>query len=246
MNNLTQILKRRGGRDNTGHVSTRHIGGGSKRYLRIIDFKRDKKEVTGVVSRIEYDPNRNVEIALIFYKDGEKRYILAPLDLKVGDKVVASENAEAKSGNALPLKNIPVGTPIHNLEFRPGKGGQIIRGAGTMAVIMSKETEFATIKLPSGEERLFPINCWATIGQVGNIDQKLKKLRKAGDSRRRGVRPTVRGVAQNPRSHPHGGGEGRSGIGMPGPKTPWGKPALGKKTRSKVKYSDKFIIKRIN
>lgn len=241
---LKLMIGKRSGRDWRGQVSVRHRGAGSKRYLRIIDFNRDKKGVAGIVEAIEYDPNRNVQIALVLYKDGERRYILAPNGLLVGDQILSDETAEVKIGNSLPLKSIPVGTPIHNLEIVPGKGGQIVRGAGGMALILSKEGERVQVKLPSGELRIFLSSCWATIGQVGNIEQKLKKLRKAGDNRRRGIRPTVRGVAQNPHSHPHGGGEGRSGIGMPGPKTPWGKPARGKKTRKKRKYSDKFIISR--
>ena len=236
------MIGRLNGRDSQGQVSVRHRGGGSKRFLRKIDFERSKKNIEGVVEAIEYDPNRNVEVALVIYKDGERRYILVPEGLKLGDKVIASENADIKVGNSLPLKNIPIGTPIHNIEIVPLKGGQIVRGAGTLATILAKEDVFAQIKLPSGELRRILLEAWATIGQLGNIDMKLKKLKKAGDSRRRGIRPTVRGVAQNPHSHPHGGGEGRSGIGMPGPKTPWGKPARGKKTRRKVKYSDKFII----
>lgn len=243
---LKFINIKKSGRDNSGQVSVRHQGGRSKQFLRAIDFKRDKNGVIGQVTAIEYDPNRNVKIALVSYTDGEKRYILLPVGLKIGDKVVSSAEAEIKPGNALPLANIPLGQPIHNLELLPGKGGQILRGAGSMTVILSKENGMAQIKLPSGEIRLFPLACKATIGQLGNVDYKLRKLKKAGDSRHRGIRPTVRGVSQDPRSHPHGGGEGRSGIGMPGPKTPWGKPALGKKTRSKVKYSDKFIIKRKN
>mgnify|MGYP000400981047 CR=1 FL=1 len=237
-------IVKRSGRDSSGHVSVRQRGGGSKRYLRKIDFKRDKFGIEGTVEAIEYDPNRNVNIALVVYKDGERRYILAPEGLKIGDKVISGEEAEIRVGNALPLRNIPIGTPIHNLELTVGKGGQIVRGAGGMALILAKEKEMAQVKLPSGEIRLFPLSARATIGQLGNIGKKFEKLRKAGDSRRRGIRPAVRGVAQNPHSHPHGGGEGRSGVGMAGPKTPWGKPALGKKTRKRVKYSDKFIIKR--
>lgn len=213
-------------------------------FLRIIDFKRDKKNLVGRVEAIEYDPNRNVDIALVVYPDGERRYILQPEGLKVGDKVVSGERVELSLGNTLPLKSIPVGMPIHNLEIVPGKGGQLVRGAGSQAVILSKEEKTAQVKLPSGEVRIFPLEALATIGQLGNVGEKFKKLRKAGDSRHRGQRPKVRGVAQHPGSHPHGGGEGRSGIGMPGPKTPWGKPALGKKTRKKVKYSDRFIIRR--
>jgi len=238
------MIGRLNGRDNQGQVSVRHRGGGNKRFLRKIDFERSKKNIEGKVEAIEYDPNRNVEVALVIYKDGERRYILVPEGLKLGDRIMAGENVDIKVGNSLPLKNIPIGTPIHNIEIVPLKGGQIVRGAGTLATILAKEGGFAQVKLPSGELRQILLESWATIGQLGNIDMKLRKLRKAGDSRRRGIRPTVRGVAQNPHSHPHGGGEGRSGIGMPGPKTPWGKPARGKKTRRKVKYSDKFIISR--
>jgi len=243
-NRLKVMIGRLNGRDNQGQVSVRHRGGGNKRFLRKIDFERSKKNIEGKVEAIEYDPNRNVEVALVIYKDGERRYILVPEGLKLGDRIVTSENADIKVGNSLPLKNIPIGTPIHNIEIVPFKGGQIVRGAGTMAAILAKEGDFAQVKLPSGELRQILLESWATIGQLGNIDMKLRKLRKAGDSRRRGIRPTVRGVAQNPHSHPHGGGEGRSGIGMPGPKTPWGKPARGKKTRRKVKYSDKFILRK--
>jgi len=243
-NRLKVIIGRLNGRDNQGQVSVRHRGGGNKRFLRKIDFERSKKNIEGKVEAIEYDPNRNVEVALVIYKDGERRYILVPEGLKLGDRIMAGENVDIKVGNSLPLKNIPIGTPIHNIEIVPLKSGQIVRGAGTLATILAKEGGFAQVKLPSGELRQILLESWATIGQLGNIDMKLRKLRKAGDSRRRGIRPTVRGVAQNPHSHPHGGGEGRSGIGMPGPKTPWGKPARGKKTRRKVKYSDKFIISR--
>ncbi|MBU2577306.1 50S ribosomal protein L2 [Patescibacteria group bacterium] len=239
---LLKMIGKRGGRDAAGHVSVRQRGGGNKRYLRKIDFKRDKIEITGVVEALEYDPNRNVDIALIVYPDGERRYIVAPLDLKAGDKIISGENVEIKVGNAMALKNIPVGMPIHNLELVPGKGGQIVRGAGSLATILSKEGGVVQIKLPSGEIRLFSDKVKATIGQVGNVGERFKKLRKAGDSRHRGKRPHVRGVAQHPGSHPHGGGEGRSGIGMPGPKSRWGKPTLGKKTRKKTKYSDKYII----
>lgn len=241
-----KMIGKKGGRDAQGHVSVRHRGGGSKRYLRPIDFSQNKKGMTGTVESIEYDPNRNVKIALLVYKDGARKYILAPEGLKVGEIIGDGEGVEAKIGNSLPIKNIPIGTPIHNIEIFPGKGGQMVRGAGCLAVILAKEDNKAQVKLPSGEMRFFSLDCWATIGQLGDIDQKIKKLRKAGDSIRRGIRPTVRGVAQDPRSHPHGGGEGRSGIGMPGPKTPWGKPALGKKTRNKKRYSNKFIIKRVN
>lgn len=243
---LKIMIGRRGGRDSGGRVSVRHRGGGSKRFWRKIDFERDKRNIKGRVEALEYDPLRNVEIALLVYPDGERRFILAPEGLQLGNEVIASEEAEIKVGNSLPLRHIPVGTPIHNIELVPSKGGQIVRGAGTLATILAKENQMAQVKLPSGEIRLIPLESWATIGQLGNVGEKLKKLRKAGDSRRRGIRPSVRGVAQNPRSHPHGGGEGRSGIGMPGPKTPWGKPARGKKTRKRVKYSDKFILKRGN
>ncbi|HUV72561.1 MAG TPA: 50S ribosomal protein L2 [Clostridia bacterium] len=237
-------IGKRSGRDTRGRVSVRARGGGSKQFLRKIDFKRNKIGLEGTVEAIEYDPNRNVDIALIVYPDGDRRYILQAEGLGLGNKVVASPEAEIKPGNALPLQNIPVGTPIHNLEIVPGKGGQLVRGAGSAAAILSKEEKMAQVKLPSGEIRLFPLANWATVGQVGNVGEKLKKLRKAGDSRRRGIRPTVRGVAQHPGSHPHGGGEGRSGIGMPSPKSPWGKKTLGKKTRKKTKYSDKLIVKR--
>ncbi len=243
---LKILIKKRGGRDSLGHVSVRHQGGESKRFLRQIDFRRDKFDIVGTVKAIEYDPNRNVDIALINYSDGEKRYILQPLGLKEGDTIVSGKEVEVKLGNCMPLSAIPIGTAIHNLEFMPGRGGQILRSAGAMALILSKEAGKATIKLPSGETRFFSLDCRATIGQLANPDKKLEKLTKAGDSRHRGIRPAVRGVAMNPHSHPHGGGEGRSGIGMPGPKTPWGKAALGKKTRKRVKYSDKTIIKRRN
>ncbi len=241
---LVRIKKKKSGRDNQGHISVRHRGGEHKRYLRLIDWKRNKREIPGKVVSIEYDPNRTADIALIQYPDGEKRYILAPKDLAVGEEILASEKAEIKPGNALPLAQIPVGVPIHNLELVPGKGGQIVRGAGTYALIQSKDERRATVKLPSGEIRLFPLQCWATIGQVSNPEHGAQKLRKAGDKRHRGIRPTVRGVAQHPGSHPHGGGEGRSGIGMSSPKSPWGKKTLGKRTRKKKKYSDKWIIKR--
>jgi large subunit ribosomal protein L2 len=241
---LTKIKKKTGGRDNKGHVSTRHRGGAHKRFIRKIDWKRSKRDIEGKVEAIEYDPNRNADIALILYPDGERRYILAPAKLEVGDKVIASEKAEIEPGNALPLKNIPLGVGFHNLEIKPGKGGQMIRGAGTKATILSKEKKYAHVKLPSGEIRKFLLDCWATIGQVGNKEHIYKQLKKAGSKRHRGIRPTVRGVAQHPGSHPHGGGEGRSPIGMPSPKSPWGKKTLGKKTRKKKKYSDKLIVKR--
>lgn len=241
---LKQMIGKRSGRDARGQISVRARGGGSKRFLRKVDFKRNKIGLEGRVEAIEYDPNRNVNLALVVYPDGERRYILQPEGLTVGEKVVSGPEAEIKTGNALPLQNIPVGTPIHNLEIVPGKGGQLVRGAGGAATILSKEETTAQVKLPSGEIRIFPLSSQATIGQLGNVGEKLKKLRKAGDSRRRGIRPIVRGVAQHPGSHPHGGGEGRSGIGMPSPKSPWGKKTLGKKTRKSIKYSDKLIVKR--
>ena len=241
---LLRILKKHSGRNATGKITVRHRGGRQKRFLRIIDFKRDKTDIPAKVVSIEYDPNRNANIALLSYQDGEQRYILAPEGLKVGDTVVSSPTAEIKPGNALPLKKIPVGTPIHNLELKPGKGGQLVRAAGTAALIQSKEGKYASVKLPSGEIRLIPLDCLATIGQVAPKEFKTLKLGKAGRKRLMGWRPAVRGVAMHPGAHPHGGGEGRSGIGMPSPKSPWGKKTLGKKTRKKKKYSDKLIIKR--
>ncbi|PJE69962.1 50S ribosomal protein L2 [Candidatus Shapirobacteria bacterium CG10_big_fil_rev_8_21_14_0_10_48_15] len=243
---LKRILPKKSGRDAAGHVSVRHQGGRHKRFLRRIDFKRDKLDLPGKVMAFEYDPNRTADIALLTYSDGEKRYILAPQGLKVGDQVVAGPEVEIKVGNTLPLKRIPVGTPIHNVELTPGKGGQIARGAGTAALIQSKEGGLATVKLPSGEIRTLSENCLATLGQLGNLDWKNEVFGKAGRKRLMGIRPTVRGVAQHPDSHPHGGGEGRSGIGLKSPKSPWGKKTLGKKTRQPGRYSDKLIIKRIN
>ncbi len=236
-------LKKRGGRNNQGRITVRHRGGGAKRKLRLIDFKRDKFGVPGRVASIEYDPNRSARIALIHYADGEKRYILAPLGLSVGDTIKSGEGAEIKPGNTLPLKLIPGGTEIHNIELYRGKGGQLVRSAGASAQLMAKEGEYALVRLPSGEMRRIRSACQATIGQIGNVDHQNISLGKAGRRRWMGWRPTVRGSAMNPRDHPHGGGEGRSPIGMPGPKTPWGKPALGYKTR-KHKPSDKFIVKR--
>ena len=241
---LYRILPKKSGRNSSGKVAVRHQGGRHKRYLREIDFRRDKREIPAKVVAIEYDPNRGAEIALLFYADGEKRYILAPEGLKIGDEVQAGEKAEIKPGNALPLAKIPLGTVVHNLEFKPGKGGQIVRGAGTGAMLMNKEEKYALIKLPSGEERKIELICYATVGQLGNIERKNRIFGKAGRKRHLGIRPTVRGVAQNPHSHPHGGGEGRSGVGMPSPKSPWGKPTLGVKTRNKKKYSNKLIMKR--
>lgn len=240
---LRVILKKHSGRDNTGKITVRHRGARQKRFYRIIDFKRNKFDIIGTVERIEYDPNRNAHIALISYEDGEKRYILHPVDMKVGDTIVAGENVDIKAGNALPLRNIPVGMEVHNVELYPGQGGKMIRGAGTSASVLAKDDTYVHLKLPSGEVRLFFKDCWATVGRVGNIAKKYEKIGKAGRKRLMGIRPTVRGVAQHPNSHPHGGGEGRSGEGMH-PKTPWGKPARGKRTRWKKKASNKFIVKR--
>ena len=236
-------LKKRAGRNSQGRITVRHRGGGAKRNLRIIDFKRDKFGVPGRVAAIEYDPNRSARIALIYYTDGEKRYILAPVGLKVGDMIKAGSGAEVRPGHSLPLKLIPNGTVIHNIELQKGKGGQLVRSAGMAAQIVAKEGEYALIRLPSGEARRIHSECSATIGQVGNVEHQGIKLGKAGRKRWLGWRPTVRGSAMSPRHHPHGGGEGRSPIGMPGPKTPWGKPALGYRTR-KNKASDKMIVKR--
>ena len=236
-------LKKRGGRNSQGRITVRHRGGGAKRRLRIIDFKRDKAGVPGRVAAIEYDPNRSARIALIYYADGEKRYILAPTELGVGDTIMSGSDAEVKPGNALPLKLIPTGSPIHNIELERGRGGQLVRSAGVAAQLMVKEGEYALVRLPSGEMRRIRGDCLATIGQVGNVDHQNIKLGKAGRKRLLGRRPTVRGSAMSPRDHPHGGGEGRSPIGLPGPKTPWGKPALGYRTR-KPKASDKMIVKR--
>lgn len=235
-----------GGRNNTGRITVRHVGGGNRNKYRIIDFKRDKDNIPAKVSEIEYDPNRTAYIALLTYADGEKRYILAPLGLSQGDKVVSGKDADIKAGNALPLENIPVGTMVHNIEMQPGKGGQIAKAAGSAAQLMAKEGKYATLKLPSGEMRMIPLSCKATVGQVGNLDHELISLGKAGRKRHMGVRPTVRGVVMNPCDHPHGGGEGKSPVGRPSPVTPWGKPTLGYKTRKKNKGSDKFIVKRIN
>ena len=236
-------LKKKAGRSNQGKITVRHRGGGAKRRLRIIDFKRDKLGVPGRVVSIEYDPNRSARIALIYYADGEKRYILAPSELNVDDVIKSGEDAEVKPGNTLPLKLIPTGTLIHNIEMKVGGGGQLVRSAGAAAQLMAKEGEYALVRLPSSEVRRIRSDCLATIGQVGNVDHRSISLGKAGRKRWLGVRPTVRGSAMSPRDHPHGGGEGRSPIGLPGPKTPWGKPALGYRTR-KPKPSDKMIIKR--
>lgn len=241
---LTIILPKQSGRDNAGHVAVRHQGGRHKRYLRIIDWKRDKIGVPGRVVALEYDPNRTSDIALISYRDGEKRYILAPVGLTVGQTIISDEKAEIKTGNAMPLGVMPVGTMIHNVEIVAGRGAQMIRSAGTSAMVLASEGDRVQVKLPSGEVRLFSAKARATIGQIGNVDWKNRIIGKAGRSRHMGIRPTVRGVAQNPRSHPHGGGEGRSGIGMPSPKSPWGKRTLGKKTRKRIKYSDAYIAQR--
>ncbi len=236
--------KQKAGRNNQGRITVRHRGGGHKRRYRIIDFKRDKWGVPGKVVSIEYDPNRSARIALIAYADGEKRYIIAPLGLQVGDTVMAGPGAEIRVGNALPLGDIPLGTTIHNIELTPGKGGQLVRAAGTSAQLMAKEGNYAIVRLPSGEMRKIHVTCMATIGQVSNPDHINVNLGKAGRRRWLGWRPTVRGSAMDPESHPHGGGEGRAPIGLPGPKTPWGKPALGYKTRRKFKPSDRFIVRR--
>ena len=241
---LTVSLKKTAGRNNQGKITVRHHGGGSRRKYRIIDFKRNKVDVPATVKSIEYDPNRTANIALICYADGEKTYILAPNGLKVGDVLMNGENAEVKVGNCLPLSAIPVGTEIHNIELYPGKGGQLVRAAGNAAQLMAKEGKYATLRLPSGEMRLVPLVCRATIGTVGNIEHGLVNIGKAGRKRNMGIRPTVRGSVMNPNDHPHGGGEGRAPVGRPGPCTPWGKPALGLKTRKKNKKSNKMIVRR--
>ena len=231
------------GRNNRGRVTLRHRGGGSKKMYRVIDFKRDKVGVPGKVRSVEYDPNRSARIALIVYADGEKRYILAPLGLEIGARIESGPRAEIKPGNTLPLRNIPAGTQVHNLEITPGRGGQLVRSAGVAAQVLSREDPYVLIRLPSGEVRRVLVDCQATIGQLGNPDHKNIKLGKAGKTRYRGRRPQVRGVAMSPRDHPHGGGEGRSPVGMPGPKTPWGKPALGYKTRKKKKASSSLMVR---
>ncbi len=242
---LLVTIKKNGGRNNQGRITVRHKGGGEKRKYRIIDFKRNKRDVVGVVATIEYDPNRSANIALINYKDGEKRYIIAPKDLKVGMEIVSGENADIKVGNALPIMNIPVGTVIHNIELKPGKGGELARSAGASAQILGREGNYVMVRLSSGEQRKILGTCYATVGEVGNEDYELVKLGKAGRSRHMGIKPTVRGSVMNPNDHPHGGGEGRAPIGRKGPVTPWGKPALGYKTRKK-KASDKLIVRRRN
>ncbi len=236
--------KQKAGRNNQGRVTVRHRGGGHKRRYRLIDFKREKWGVPGVVKTIEYDPNRSARIALVAYADGEKRYILAPVGLSVGDRIMSGPDAEVRPGNALPLSRLPLGTVIHNIELVPGKGGQLVRAAGTSAQLMAREGEYAIVRLPSGEMRKIHVRCMATVGQVGNVDHINVNLGKAGRRRWLGWRPTVRGSAMDPEAHPHGGGEGRAPVGLPGPKTPWGKPALGYKTRRKFKPSDRFIVRR--
>ena len=243
---LTEVLKKNAGRNSYGHITVRHQGGGNRQKYRVIDFKRNKLDVEGKVLRLEYDPNRSAFIALVEYTDGERRYILAPVGLNVGDSILASAAADIKAGNALPLANIPVGTVIHNIELYPGKGAQLVRSAGVAAQLMAKENGMATVRLPSGEMRKVRMDCFATIGQVGNIDHANVKLGKAGRKRHMGIRPTVRGSVMNPNDHPHGGGEGKSPVGRPGPVTPWGKPALGYKTRKTKNKTDKFIVKRRN
>ena len=241
--NLTKILKKHSGRDASGQVSVRHQGGRHKRFYRLIDFKRDKRDMSATVLGIEYDPNRNASIALVQYKDGEKRYILQPVDLKIGDTIMAAENAEIATGNSLPLVAIPVGIQIHNIELYSGQGGVMVRSAGSFASVVAKDGVYVHLKLSSGEIRKFHNTCWATIGRMGNIEFKEQEIGSAGRKRHMGIRPTVRGTAQHPDSHPHGGGEGRSGEGM-NPKTPWGKSARGTRTRSKKKWSKSLIIQR--
>ena len=243
---LTVTLKKHAGRNNRGKITVRHQGGGTRPKYRIIDFKRTKDDIPATVKTIEYDPNRSANIALLVYADGEKRYILAPYGMQVGDTILSGETADIKPGNALEIKNIPVGTMIHNIEMKPGKGGQIARSAGNAAQLMAKEGAYAQVRLPSGEVRMIPMNAKATIGQVGNLDSENVNIGKAGRKRHMGVRPTVRGSVMNPCDHPHGGGEGKSPIGRPGPVTPWGKPALGYKTRKKKNPTSKFIVKRRN
>jgi len=243
---LTVSLKKNSGRNNQGKITVRHHGGGSRRKYRLIDFKRFKDDVPATVKAIEYDPNRTANIALIFYADGEKAYILAPQGMEIGWTVMNGPNAEVRPGNCLPLQNIPVGTMVHNIEMHPGKGGQMVRSAGTAAQLMAKEGRYATLRLPSGEMRMVPIECRASIGVVGNGEHNLINIGKAGRKRHMGIRPTVRGSVMNPNDHPHGGGEGKAPVGRPGPSTPWGKPAMGLKTRKKNKASNKLIVRRRN
>ena len=243
---LLEDQRHTAGRNAQGRITVRHHGGGNKRKYRIIDFKRNKDGVKAVVKTIEYDPNRTANIALLCYEDGEKRYILAPIGLSVGDVIVSGADADIKAGNALPLEAIPVGTMVHNIELQPGKGGQIARAAGISAQLMAKEGIYAQVKMPSGEIRLISVRCKATIGQVGNLDNEIVRVGKAGKTRHMGIRPTVRGSVMNPCDHPHGGGEGKAPVGRPGPVTPWGTPAMGYKTRKKKNSTDKFILKRVN
>ena len=243
---LVEVLKKHSGRNSYGRITVRHQGGGNRTKYRVIDFKRDKMDVPATVLRLEYDPNRSAYIALVEYTDGERRYILAPVGLNVGDTVLSSAAADIKPGNALPLANIPVGTVIHNIELYPGKGAQLVRSAGVAAQLMAKENGMATVRLPSGEYRKVRLNCIACIGQVGNVDHANIAVGKAGRKRHMGIRPTVRGSVMNPCDHPHGGGEGKAPVGRPGPVTPWGKPAMGYKTRKKKNATDKFIVKRRN
>ncbi|HCE62775.1 MAG: 50S ribosomal protein L2 [Firmicutes bacterium] len=243
---LLQTVKKNAGRNSYGRITVRHRGGGNKRKYRIIDFRRDKMEMPAVVQRLEYDPNRSAFIALVKYEDGELRYILAPVGLKAGDTVVSSASADIKPGNCLPIANIPVGTIIHNIELYPGRGAQLVRSAGAAAQLMAKDAELAQVRLPSGEVRLVRMNCTAVIGQVGNLDHENVHIGKAGRTRHMGIRPTVRGSVMNPNDHPHGGGEGKSPVGHPGPMTPWGKPAMGLKTRKAKNRTNKYIFKRRN
>ena len=243
---LLEDQRKSGGRNNAGRITVRHIGGGNKRKYRVIDFKRNKDGIPATVKSIQYDPNRSANIALLVYADGEKRYILAPVGLNVGDKVTSGTGSDIKVGNCLALKDIPVGTMVHNIEMKPGRGAQVARAAGISAQIMACENGYATIKMPSGEMRLIPAECRATIGQVGNVEHEIIRIGKAGKTRHLGTRPTVRGSVMNPNDHPHGGGEGKSPVGHAGPETPWGKPALGYKTRKKKNPTSKFILKRIN
>ena len=243
---LVVHIKKNSGRNNQGKITVRHKGGGAKIKYRMVDFKRNKDNIPAKVVGIEYDPNRTANIALIVYADGAKSYILAPVGLKVGDTVMSGVEAEVRVGNTLPMRAIPIGANIHNIEMKPGKGGQLVRSAGNVAQLMAKEGKYATVKLPSGEMRMLPLDCRATIGQVGNIDHELIHIGKAGRKRHMGIRPTVRGSVMNPNDHPHGGGEGRSPIGRPSPMTPWGKPAMGYKTRKKHKASNKYIVRRRN
>jgi len=243
---LLETKKKTGGRNSYGRITVRHIGGGNRVKYRVIDFKRNKDDIPAKVASIEYDPNRSAYIALLNYADGEKRYILAPLGLAVGDTVMSGANAEIKVGNCLPFENIPVGSVVHNIEFQPGRGGKIARSAGNSAQLMAREGKYVTLRMPSGEMRKVLVTCRATIGQIGNLEHEIVSLGKAGRKRHMGVRPSVRGVVMNPVDHPHGGGEGKSPVGRPGPVTPWGKPALGYKTRKKKNISNKFIVKRVN